>query len=84
VLESFTVKTTPLLLLAATLGLSLGGCIVAPMRPAYVNGPYDAPAGVAYIGPTYEIPGPGYVWAYHAQFGWGWRHPNHGWHRGWR
>ncbi len=21
---------------------------------------------------------------YHGRFGWGWRHPNQGWHRGWR
>ena len=40
--------------------------------------------GVAYVGPTYAIPGPGYVWAYHANFGWGWHHPQYGWHRGWR
>ena len=64
------------LVLAATV---LGGCVLAPVGPAY-----DAPAGVAYVAPTYAIPAPGYVWGYHASFGWGWRHPRNGWHRGWR
>lgn len=55
---------------------ALAGCVVA--RPAYV-----APAGVAYVGPGYAAPAPGYGWEYHARFGWGWRHPVYGWHRGW-
>jgi hypothetical protein len=58
---------------------SLSGCIVAPVRPAY-----EAPSGVVYVAPTYVSPGHGYVWAYHANFGWGWHHPQYGWHRGWR
>ena len=64
---------------AALVLASLGGCIVAPVRPAFV-----APVGVAYVAPGYAIPGPGYVWAYHANYGWGWRHPQYGWHAGWR
>lgn len=44
---------------------------------------YAAPAGVAYVAPGYAIPGPGYVWAYHPRYGWGWHHPAWGWHRGW-
>ena len=60
-------------------GAALSGCVVAPVRPAVV-----APAGVVYVAPTYESPGPGWVWSYHATFGWGWHHPQHGWHRGWR
>ena len=64
------------LLLAAS---ALTGCIVAPVGPAY-----DAPPGVVYVAPTYAIPAPGYVWGYHGRFGWGWRHPHLGWHRGWR
>lgn len=55
------------------------GCVVAPAHPIEA-----APAGVAYVAPTDAIPGPGYVWAYHPQYGWGWRHPRRGWHRGWR
>jgi len=51
------------------------GCIVAPV------GPYGAPAGVAYVGPTFAIPGPGYLWGYHAGFGWGWHHPQYGWYQ---
>ena len=55
------------------------GCVVAPARPVYVAG-----SGVVYVEPGYASPGPGYVWAYHANYGWGWRHPQYGWHRGWR
>ncbi len=58
--------------------LGLAGCVVAPPRPAYV-----APAHVVYVAPTYPMPAAGYVWEYHARYGWGWRHPVYGWHRGW-
>lgn len=51
---------------------------VAPAVPLY-----SAPAGVAYVAPTYAIPGPGYAWAYHPRWGWGWHHSVWGWHRGW-
>jgi hypothetical protein len=37
----------------------------------------------AYVKPFYPIPGPGYVWHYHPNYGWGWHHPVYGWHRGW-
>ncbi len=67
------------LLPVALLASACSGCIVAPVRPAYV-----APAGVVYVAPTYVSPGPGYVWAYHATYGWGWHHPQYGWHQGWR
>jgi len=67
------------LIASIALSATLAGCVVAPAGPAYV-----APAGVAYIAPTYAMPGPGYVWAYHPRYGWGWHHPVHGWHRGWR
>jgi hypothetical protein len=63
----------------AFLAASMSGCVVAPVQPAYV-----AQAGVVYIAPTYVSPGPGYVWAYHARFGWGWHHSQYGWHQGWR
>ncbi len=54
------------------------------MEPARVVPRYRAPPAVVYVEPTYEIPGPGYRWAYHENYGWGWHHPEHGWHRGWR
>ena len=63
--------------------IGLSGCIVAPVQPAYV-GPPIAPAGVIYVAPTYVAPGPGFIWSHHARFGWGWHHPQHGWHKGWR
>jgi len=62
-----------------TLAILMGavaGCVVEP-------GPV-APAGVAYVGPTYAVPGPGYYWRYHPHYGWGWWHARYGWHRGWR
>ena len=75
--------TAPMLLLAAT----LCGCVVAPTRPVVVAPPVTveaAPPGVVYVAPTYAMPAPGYTWSYNARFGWGWRHPRLGWHRGWR
>ena len=88
----FSMIKPKILLLSAALATALGGCVVVPARHggyvaaggAYDAGPYEAPAGVVYVAPTYAVPGPGYVWAYHAKFGWGWRHPNFGWHRGWK
>jgi hypothetical protein len=41
------------------------------------------PPGVVYVAPTYAAPGIGWVWDYHPRYGWGWRHPEHGWHRRW-
>ena len=65
---------------------SMAGCIVAPARPYYGGGGggYVAPAGVVYVAPTYASPGPGWGWEYHAQYGWGWHHPQYGWHKGWK
>ena len=62
---------------AIALAAGLAGCVVAPVAP------YE-PVGVAYVGPAYAMPAPGYIWVHHARHGWGWRHPRHGWHRGWR
>lgn len=62
---------------AIALATGLAGCVVAPVAP-------HAPVGVAYVGPVYAMPAPGYVWVHHGRHGWGWRHPRHGWHRGWR
>ena len=68
---------------AACAAAALTGCVVVPANgdPAYG---YGAPAGAVYVAPTYAVPGVGYAWQYHANYGWGWRHPRHGWHRGWR
>lgn len=75
-------KTTALAVLCAA---ALGGCVVQPavVRPAYTVGD-GPPPGVVYVAPTYAMPAPGYVWLYHPSYGWGWHHPQHGWHRGWR
>jgi len=80
-----------------TLGMVIvatSGCIVGPgRRGAMVVAPAPvmvAPAPVVvapspvYVEPTYASPGVGFVWEFHPRFGWGWRHPVHGWHRGWR
>lgn len=66
---------------AVLLSAAFSGCVVAPARGGY-NG-YNAPAGVVYVEPNYASPGPGYAWEYHARYGWGWHHPQRGWHRGW-
>jgi hypothetical protein len=78
-----------LLIPTTFVAVAMAGCVVVPAgRPVYAAPPpgvaYVAPPGVAYIAPTYAIPGPGYVWAYHAHYGWGWHHPQYGWHRGWK
>ena len=65
--------------IVASLLMLLGGCVVAP-APVRVA----PPPRVAYVPPAYAIPGPGYVWAHHPQYGWGWHHPTYGWHKGWR
>jgi hypothetical protein len=76
--------------LAAIAAAALSGCIVAPVAPrhhAVVVEPapvYVAPPGVVYVAPLYAAPGPGWIWQYHANYGWGWHHPQYGWHRGWR
>jgi hypothetical protein len=75
---------------------ALTGCVVAPVAPPprprpvvvapapVIIAPSPPPANVVYVAPTYVIPGPGYVWSYHARDGWGWHHPQYGWHLGWR
>jgi hypothetical protein len=74
----------------AAISISLAGCIVVPPRarvvaPAVVVAPPEVvvPAGVVYVAPAYAVPAPGYVWAHHPRYGWGYRHARHGWHRGW-
>lgn len=59
--------------------------MVAP-PPAVVMPPpaVVVPPGVVYVAPAYPAPAIGFIWEYHPRYGWGWRHPNRGWHRGWR
>ena len=76
-----------LLLAIASLAaiVTVSGCVVAPV-PGYHYGAdgYYAPAGVAFVAPVYAAPGPGWGWRYHPAYGWGWYHPQYGWHQGWR
>lgn len=72
-----------LCLLVAMVG-AVSGCVIEPVGPPGPPVGVVVPPGVVYVAPAYPIPGPGYVWAYHPAFGWGWRHPVYGWHRGWR
>lgn len=67
-----------------TMTITLAGCIVTPARVAVAPPEVVVPAGVVYVAPTYAVPAPGYVWGHHPRYGWGYRHPSHGWHRGWR
>jgi hypothetical protein len=68
----------PVAALAATL-ISLSGCIVAPTRHGAV-----VEAAPVYVAPLYASPGVGWVWKFHSVYGWGWHHPQYGWHKGWR
>lgn len=51
---------------------AVSGCVVAP----YSGG------GPAYVEPYYASPGVNWVWEFNPSFGWGWHHPQRGWHRG--
>lgn len=68
-------KIATVSILAAVLSTGLAGCIVAPVAPR---------VPVVYVGPSYPMPAPGYVWLRHPGYGHGWHHRSHGWHRGWR
>ncbi len=48
------------------------GCVVAPYPGS----------GPAYVDPYYPSPGVNWVWEFSPNIGWGWHHPEHGWHRG--
>lgn len=70
-------KTIFALLIPAT-AIALTGCVVTPMDAYSVNTPsYEAR-------PDYPSPGAGWMWMQNPHRGWGWHHPNRGWHRGWR
>ena len=83
--------STPACIAVVCATVALSGCVVAPVgyEPGYGRqghgGPvYAGPSGAVYVAPTYAMPGPGYAWRQHGRHGWGWNHPNRGWHRGWR
>lgn len=67
-------------LLGLALALASSGCVIAPLPP----GPMVVEPQPVYVAPAYASPGVGWVWQFHSTYGWGWRHPHHGWHRGWR
>lgn len=71
---------------ALAIAASLAGCAIEPVavRPVVHAGVYATPPGVTDVAPTYAMPAPGYVWMHHPHYGWGWHHPELGWHRGWR
>ncbi|ANI30222.1 hypothetical protein PL78_10350 [Yersinia entomophaga] len=60
----------------------LSSCVVEPAR--YRESEFVVPPGIVYVAPEYPMPGPGYVWRYHEGHSWGWYHPGHGWHHGWK
>jgi hypothetical protein len=65
---------------AGALLASAAGCIVVPAgRHGYGGG-----GGPVYVEPAYASPGPGWAWEAHPSYGYGWHHPDRGWHRGWR
>ena len=55
---------------------AVSGCVAYPA-------PRPPPPGIAYVAPVGIAPASGYVWHYHARYGWGWWHPRYGWYRGW-
>ena len=58
--------------------------VIQPTQTVVMPQGVVVPPGVVYVAPTYPAPAVGFVWSYHPRFGWGWHHPNRGWHRGWR
>lgn len=65
-----------LILILVSLGITqLTACVVEPIQPVHYA---VRPA------PYYPSPGEGWEWREHHEEGWGWYHPNEGWHRGWR
>ena len=64
---------------------ALTACVVAPVEPRpVVVRPAPVVVQPAYVAPTYVSPGVGWVWMYHPHHGWGWHHPDRGWHQHWR
>ena len=57
--------------------------VTPPAQVLVPQVPLILPSGVDYVAPTYNAPGANWAWAYHPRFGWGWHHPERGWHRRW-
>jgi len=64
------------IVIAACLTIASALCIAEPVSAQPMP-------GAVYVAPAYPMPGPGYVWMNHQQYGWGWHHPQYGWHKGW-
>lgn len=85
-----------IVVLTSLSSIALQACVMVPPQsqpvmvqpaPGVVMAPPGAvvvPQGVVYVAPTYPAPAVGFVWEFHPRLGWGWRHPQRGWHRGWR
>ena len=55
--------------------------VAPPVQVLVPQIPLILPSGVDYLAPTYNAPGANWTWAYHPRLGWGWHHPERGWHR---
>ena len=73
-------KRIPLAFFGIAAVVATSGCVVAPVQPRPIM---VAPQPV-YVAPAYAAPGVGWIWEFHPRYGWGWRHPQYGWHQGWR
>ncbi len=69
---------------AGALLASAAGCIVVPADRHGAYGRGGGGGSAVYVEPGYASPGPGWMWQSHPRYGYGWRHPHRGWHRGWR
>jgi hypothetical protein len=76
--RSQVVRRIALACVSGALLASAAGCIVVPA------GRHGYGGGQAYVEPAYASPGPGWAWEAHPSYGYGWHHPDRGWHRGWR
>lgn len=70
----FSIQKACFILAGGAIVAAFSGCIVAPVAPRHQP---------VYVAPAYPTPGVGWVWEYHPNFGWGWHHPEYGWHKGW-
>jgi hypothetical protein len=66
-----TLKRCALIFVFGVASTQLTACVVEPVHPR------------PYVQPYYSSPGPNFGWREHPREGWGWYHPDRGWHRGW-
>jgi hypothetical protein len=75
-------KLTLIVAFAIVAATSLSACIVAPVTPSGTTvAPVAPPPGTVYVAPPYPAPAVGFMWLWHPEIGWGWYHPQRGWHR---